>query len=603
MSNFGTLEPRFMAFERCARARSPTRTMLGMARTRSWFGSSLPSCTYPRERACCDDVQREVVYSSVHDPPRPSTLVENVLLESTLDRLFPLDPKSGALWCDETFWFDSVEGDEDGPEDDRLLAPAPRLSAADQNRRSLKAKLQGEWVLTAADVGDDGAAHMRLNGRSWVAIRLAAYVLGRNVGHLRQYFDVHGDRVTVRQTGLPSFTTHLRVDCGDARYPPERAVLTSGYVAPGTHAWDGATLATTITKPGASGGFDGFSREFRSDSAVTMGRRGSVGLVLLGVLYYFHDAVITVLPKPVDDVLLRCLYPREKVNTNAGSVHLPHITYARPIALEDGEDLSAAFDPRGYPKLLRNVVARDQDAIVAYLAERNAGRTMRMLDYTEAIESGAPRRLASALYAGFEAITDADAVAEVVGVDITELGGRDYRLNQLFTSNFANGTASAALHCAPIDSVVVQLVGTKTWYFVAPDDLKDIPATPMPTFFAFPHTDDELVARVRHVHVVKQRPGDVLYFGPSWCHAVWTEPGPNVMFNMRYNAPHLVKAGPRYLFWKVMARILKNNIRQKSGINPQDNKKFYGRLYEDLMSYYADCGRSDAAEKRRGIAP
>ena len=124
-----------------------------------------------------------------------------------------------------------------------------------------------------------------------------------------------------------------------------------------------------------------------------MGRPSSAGLVLLGILYYFHDAVITVLPKPFDDLLLRCLYPREKVNTNA--VHLPHITYARPIALEAGEDLSAAFDPRGYPKLLRSVVARDQDAIVAYLAERNAGRTMRMLDYTEAIKSGAPRRLAS----------------------------------------------------------------------------------------------------------------------------------------------------------------------------------------------------------------
>ena len=53
-------------------------------------------------------------------------------------------------------------------------------------------------------------------------------------------------------------------------------------------------------------------------------------------------------------------------------------------------------------------------------------------------------RNSSALYAGFEAITDADAVAEVVGVDITELGGRDYRLNQLFTSNFANGTASGS---------------------------------------------------------------------------------------------------------------------------------------------------------------
>ena len=145
---------------------------------------------------------------------------------------------------------------------------------------------------------------------------------------------------------------------------------------------------------------------------------------------------------------------------------------------------------------------------------------------------------------------------------------------------------------------MVQLVGTKTWYFVSPDDLADIPSTPMPTFFAFPHTDDELLGKIRHVHVVKQEPGDVLTFGPTWCHAVWTDPGPNVMFNMRYNALDKVKKLPKYLVFKVLARILKNkfgSLRARSGINPQDNKANYGRLYSDLVSYYEDCGRSDAA--------
>jgi hypothetical protein len=116
---------------------------------------------------------------------------------------------------------------------------------------------------------------------------------------------------------------------------------------------------------------------------------------ILGEIVERMSGVGATMTMGIHDNMFYRIYPREKVNTNAGDVHLPHITYARPIALEDGEDLSAAFDPRGYPKLLRNVVARDQDAIVAYLAERNAGRTMRMLDYTEAIKSGAPRRLAS----------------------------------------------------------------------------------------------------------------------------------------------------------------------------------------------------------------
>ena len=59
-----------------------------------------------------------------------------------------------------------------------------------------------------------------------------------------------------------------------------------------------------------------------------------------------------------------------------------------------------------------------------------------------------------------------------------------------------------------------------------------------------------------------------------------------------------VKKLPKYIVFKVLARILKNkfgSLRARSGINPQDNKANYGRLYSDLISYYEDCGRSDAA--------
>ena len=150
----------------------------------------------------------------------------------------------------------------------------------------------------------------------------------------------------------------------------------------------------------------------------------------------------------------------------------------------------------------------------------------------------------------------------------------------------------------------MQLAGTKTWYFVSPDDLADIPSTPMPTFFAFPHTDDELLGKIRHVHVVKQEPGDVVYFGPTWCHSVWTDAGPNVMFNLRYAHPGKVRSLPKRLFGNLMMRALK--MGGKFGKNPQDNRRLFGKLYDYMNSYFTECGPSKSAEalfELRHLAP
>ena len=232
--------------------------MMGMIET----GRTLNLSCMPKERKLCceEDLTRQQIIASVHDPPRSAVKVENVVLESTLDSFLPLG--SGAVWCDEMF-FDAVEGDEDGPEDDLLASPK---TESDRARCLLKRRLQGEWVLVAAAAGDEEGGAAEAQGRSWVAGKIARYAAGRNVGRLRHYYDVHGSRVQWRQHGLPSFTTSFQVDCGDGCYPPEPSILPSGASALATHAFDGRLLRTTVAFPlRDSGGASGFEREFPAD--------------------------------------------------------------------------------------------------------------------------------------------------------------------------------------------------------------------------------------------------------------------------------------------------------------------------------------------------
>jgi len=195
----------------------------------------------------------------------------------------------------------------------------------------------------------------------------------------------------------------------------------------------------------------------------------------------------------------------------------------------------------------------------------------------------------SGLYAGFESITDPETLEELLGIDIAEMG--EYRQNNLFASNFPAESIAATLHCAPIDSVSIQLIGTKTWYFVSPEDLAKLWAVPMPTSFNLPMTDDELLNAIPTLHVAIQRPGDAVYFGPNWCHVVSTSAGPNLMFNLRYkNIQKLKTQGPFSLFAKIVIRMYTRTI----GGRPQDNAINYPIIFNDLITYYDDCGLSDA---------
>lgn len=325
--------------------------------------------------------------------------------------------------------------------------------------------------------------------------------------------------------------------------------------------------------------------------------------------YRQPDLVAILLPKYIDAYFIRAMYSRDK--KNSGVTQMPMISRLLPI---EGIEIKDIFDPSGYPVHIKNVVDVSQDNIIEILSTGNAGKNMRMISFENWTEPHfspscaqmsipkvikfddyAKNHLFSRsaknhthLYAGFEAITDPAVLKDILGFDVTTLN--EYRQNNLFTSNFASEILSAPMHCAPIDSLTFQLVGTKTWYFVSPDDLASLPNIPMPTCFNLPMTDDELLSKIKNIHIVKQGPGDAVYFGPHWCHAVSTEAGPNVMFNMRYNAIKKLKKGPLSLFAKLMIRKFTRSI----GGLPQDNRENYPLIYEDLNSYFPNCGSSHA---------
>ncbi|CAM9134093.1 unnamed protein product, partial [Ectocarpus fasciculatus] len=336
----------------------------------------------------------------------------------------------------------------------------------------------------------------------------------------------------------------------------------------------------------------------------------------LGYVFVKHtDFVVTLLPKYYDGYFVQALYPRDKTNT--GSIgKMPFISRVVPTKLTM-ENLSQIFSPNGYPVHVKNIMQVDQDKVIGIMAKRNKGRNMRMISFEnwttphispscamlkasvlasfdEYAESHLFSEVAnnhSYLYAGFESITDPETIEEFTGLDIKTLG--DYRQNNLFTSNFPKEILTAAMHCAPIDSLTLQLLGTKTWYFVSPEDLAKVQNIPMPTAFNLPMTDDELLAAFSNIHIVKQGPGDAMYFGPHWCHAVSTSPGPNLMMNMRYNNIPLVKKGPLSLTAKLMIRYM---TRTMGGL-PQDNTIHFPVIYDDLNQYYDKCGESEGMKQ------
>jgi hypothetical protein len=318
------------------------------------------------------------------------------------------------------------------------------------------------------------------------------------------------------------------------------------------------------------------------------------------------DIIITLAPKHLDFYILEKMFSRE--GKNEGPTRLPMVSTILPTEGITKDNLGDIFHQSGLPTLVKGILKTDQDQIVGEMTKRNKGKDMRMITFEDwklphispscsALESSIVKSFDeystnhlfsnvsdshSYLYAGFESITDAQTVNDITGLNVETLG--DYKQNNLFTSNFPREILTAAMHCAPIDSFTLQLIGTKTWFFVSPEDLATINSIPMPTSFNLPMTDDELLSKIKNVYVLRQEPGDVMYFGPHWCHAVSTAKGPNLMMNMRYfNLPKIV-GGPMKLTLKILIRRFLSD--RGTGLNPQDNKSLFPGIYDALTQWY-----------------
>ncbi len=345
-------------------------------------------------------------------------------------------------------------------------------------------------------------------------------------------------------------------------------------------------------------------------------------IVVIGLLSFlctvYQDFVIVLLPKYVDAYFMRALYPRNRKNDGMTTIPILGKLVPTPNAPNIIEQCLNTVN--GHPILVKNFVGKnktDQEDILRKLEKANEGKKIRLLDfegwtiphfspscsraqdrqvgstnmdfsdYARSFMIGDSSKNHTYLYAGFESITSVEEVTALTGVDWSEL---DYRQNNLFISNFPKDVVAAPLHGAPIDSFSIQLLGSKTWYFVSPEELASIPNIPMPTCFNLPMTDDELLSKIKNLLVVKQEPGDLLYFGPHWSHVVATSAGPNLMFNVRVNAFDKIFKGPKSLAAKLTIRRL---TRPTVG-RPQDNKDVYPMLYRDINSYYDECGSSEA---------
>lgn len=352
-----------------------------------------------------------------------------------------------------------------------------------------------------------------------------------------------------------------------------------------------------------------------------MGIGSLILLILVTFIAYITkvhpDYIVVLLPTYVDGYFVRALYPRDRKNTGATKIPFVARLSATDMTFEELGTLLTRKE--SFPVLVKNVVNIDQEMAIMKLKECNAGKNIRLIsyedwetpafspscnrgdmtkkvtmpfdEYAERFLSGENAKIGSYWYAGFEAITNAKDLTGITGRNWTSLG--DYKQNNMFVSNFPHEILTAPMHGAPIDSMSVQLFGTKTWYFVSPEDLSALPNIPMPTCFNLPMTDDELLSKLKNVVVVKQEPGDLIYFGPHWAHVVSTSAGPNMMFNFRFNNLDKIRSGPMSLLWKLAYR---NKVRGFGGL-PQDNMVNHPIIYKDLNGYYPECGFSEAFAK------
>jgi hypothetical protein len=101
-----------------------------------------------------------------------------------------------------------------------------------------------------------------------------------------------------------------------------------------------------------------------------------------------------------------------------------------------------------------------------------------------------------------------------------------------FASNFENHRISTGSHAAMVTSMAYQLAGTKKWIL---HDMEESTSDYIyqNSWRLFPTCLESFLTGLKRPYVAVTRPGDILFFPYAWEHLVFTDPGPNVMTNIR----------------------------------------------------------------------
>lgn len=325
--------------------------------------------------------------------------------------------------------------------------------------------------------------------------------------------------------------------------------------------------------------------------------------------------VIMMMPVPLDDMLFQVLFPAQS------NAHDPNYWAMNPLLTElvpsNISSLEDIFHPQGYPTLVRGFTkAYEPQPLLERLLEENRGKDMKVFNYSEAVRRGYNHISACGgfptkelfmkfedmaenmdtvkdLFVVSEAIMNISFVSDLMGgVDLTSIHP-EYNRNNFFFGNINKTVVTVGIHCAPTDSLSVQLTGRKVWFFISPEQFAKMRNMPIPVYMPMGYNDDQIIDFLKHFIVVKAGPGDILSFGPNWCHTVITYEGPNVMFNMRYMAKKKLKSGPLSLLLKLLFR----KATRTFGDTQNNNHHSQGPIYNRLSNTFDNCGRSNRLEE------
>jgi len=140
-------------------------------------------------------------------------------------------------------------------------------------------------------------------------------------------------------------------------------------------------------------------------------------------------------------------------------------------------------------------------------------------------------------YCSFRTFLSDEQIEAVMPQEMKDVGAK-VRRDTNFVSNFSEPVVTAVAHAAILSkSWSLQCLGEKRWLLVDAASNDALRAIPMPSLIPgkfserYFFTDPDI-----KLHTVVMRPGDLMYFPPSWMHVVETRPGPNIMLNLRQMA-------------------------------------------------------------------